>query len=76
MNFTLQDALTIQQLQLEEWQALLQPEIYNKLENLVLESNKGETNPLNIVRGNQIYVELMNSNRKKASRLFRESNPK
>ena len=60
MNFTLQESLKIQAGQLKKWEAVLKPEVYAKLEQTALESNKGKTNPFEIMRGNELDIYIHN----------------
>lgn len=54
MTFTLEVALQYQDENLSQWQEVLRPEIYAKVERIVKRKNNGITNPYAICRGSDI----------------------
>lgn len=54
-------ALDIQSDHLNKWQSVLKPEVMAKLRDYVIASNRGVTDPYEIVRGSQIDSLVMNA---------------
>ncbi len=53
-QFTMQDALAIQEEHLKQWESILKPEVAARLRTLVLAENEGVTNPYDVCRGTSI----------------------
>lgn len=59
-EFTLEVALSIQEMQLKEWETVLKPEVFAKLSAYVLKQNEGVTNPYHVFRGTEISCVIGN----------------
>lgn len=51
LNFTVQEAIVIQQEQLAKWKKVLRPSVYSSLEKWAEEFNEVVTSPYNVTRG-------------------------
>lgn len=54
LHLTLENAISVQDMNLSEWKIVLKPEIFEKLLKIVKNKNKGVTNPHNICRGEML----------------------
>jgi len=59
-DFTVNDAISIQQDQLREWKKVLIPEVYGDLRNYAEETNRTEKKPNSIRRGNDLSTYVTN----------------
>ncbi len=60
MEFTLEQALQIQDSDLGWWSIVLKKEVYNEVHRIVKERNNGVTNPFQICRGSEISTIVHN----------------
>jgi hypothetical protein len=60
MEFTLEEALQIQDSDLRWWSIVLKEEVYNEVHRIVKQRNKGVTNPFQICRGSEISTIVHN----------------
>jgi hypothetical protein len=60
MEFTLEQALKIQDSDLGWWSIVLKEEVYKEVHRIVKERNNGVTNPFQICRGSEISTIVHN----------------
>lgn len=59
-EFTLENALDIQERQLAEWMAILKPGVWRELRDAVKASNEGVTDPYKVTRGTDLDCWISN----------------
>ena len=59
-NFTMVQALAIQEKHLQQWETILKPEVSKRLRELVLATNKDVKNPFRVCRGCDIDIYVHN----------------
>jgi len=60
-EFTVEDGIRVQERQLKDWESVLKPEIYAKLEQYAKKKNHLAKTGYDIVRGNQLDMLIYNS---------------